>query len=772
MNWIGRSIPRSEDSALLRGFGEFTADEARNAHRLVVVRSAVARGRIRNISAPAGATIITAADLEGVKPIRALLHRPEYIPIDQPILASTHVTFVGQPVAAIIAATAEEAEDIAEEVDIEIEPEEAIVGIDQALAEGAELVHGHVPGNVMLEGNIETPDFAERMRGAAHVVEIEVRSKRQNAMPMEARGGSARIDRASGRVTFTCSVQMPHLLRTGLADVLQIPESDLRVIAPDVGGGFGQKMPLIPEYVLAVWAARHFKRDIAWIEDRRENLIAGFHSRDQLYKVRGGFDADARLVALDGDLYCDIGAYACYPVTCGVEVLMAMGELPGPYDLSAYKVRSRGIVTNTCPMAPFRGVSRPVMTFAMERLMDTAASELQISPVEIRRRNLVADFPYTTATGVQFDAGSYVETLEEAERQIDVEAFRARQTKARDQGRYLGLGFAVFNERSGFGTPVFAARMMDITLGYETVEMAMDPSGYVEARIGASPHGQGLKTALSQVIADELGLTPNDIRITSGDTDRTPYGWGTFASRSMVIAGGACKLAAMELREKIARAAARQLQTDVSEVELIDGTVRQPDTGASITISEIARAAYHSSHLFKDDIENGLTATATYDPAGTFSNACHAVIVEVDAETGEVTIERYLSVEDAGRIINPMIAEGQVHGGIAQGIANALLEEIIYDGDGNILTATLADFLVPTAAEVPTIEIHHLETINDASITGAKGLGEGGTIGAPAAVINAIADALRPIAAAPFEMPTTPQKVRELIRAGRGANHG
>ncbi|NND50158.1 MAG: molybdopterin-dependent oxidoreductase, partial [Rhizobiales bacterium] len=427
--------------------------------------------------------------------------------------------------------------------------------------------------------------------------------------------------------------------------------------------------------------------------------------------------------------------------------------------------------TNTCPMAPFRGVSRPVMTFAIERLIDTAAIELDISPVEIRRRNLVSEFPYTTATGVPFDSGSYVETLDEAERHIDVEAFRTRQAEARKQGRYLGLGFAVFNERSGFGTPVFAQRMMDITLGYETVEMAMDPSGNVEARIGASPHGQGLKTALSQVIADELGLAPDAIRIISGDTDRTPYGWGTFASRSMVIAGGACKLAAQGLRDKITRVAARQLQTEAGEVKLVDGAARIGETGASVAMSEIARAAYHSSHLFKDDIENGLTATATYDPAGTFSNACHAVIVEVDIETGEVAIERYLSVEDAGRIINPMIAEGQVHGGITQGIANALLEEIVYDEDGNILTATLADFLVPTSAEIPEIEIHHLETINDASITGAKGLGEGGTIGAPSAVVNAIADALSPIAAAPYEMPTTPRKIRELIRAGKGTAH-
>jgi carbon-monoxide dehydrogenase large subunit len=769
MSWVGRPLPRSEDLALLRGLGLFTADAARGARRLVIVRSPVARGRVIAVKPPPGATVITASDLEGVRPIRALLHRPDYIPVDQPILAADRVTHVGEPVAAVMAPSLEEAEDIADAVELEIEAEEAIIGIGAALEEGAATVHDNVPGNVLLEGRIETPGFDDGMATARQIIEIEIRSGRQSAMPMEARGGSARIDRASGRVTLTCSVQMPHMLRTGLADVLGMREADLRVVAPDVGGGFGQKMALIPEYVLVVWAARHFGVDVAWIEDRRENMIAGFHSRDQVYRLRGGFDADARIVALEGDLCCDIGAYSCYPVTCGVEVLMAMGELPGPYDLSNYKVRSRGVTTNTCPMAPFRGVSRPVMTFAIERLMDTAAARLGISPVEIRRRNLVKEFPYRTASGVVFDAGSYVESLDAAERLIDLDAFRKRQREAHRQGRLLGVGFAVFNERSGFGTPVFAARNMGITLGFETVEMAMDPSGHVEARIGASPHGQGLKTALSQVIADELGVAPEAVRVISGDTDRTPYGWGTFASRSMVIAGGACKLAAQGLQVKMARAAARLLQADADEIILADGEARVRGGGAAVAIAEVARAVYHSSHLFKDDFENALTATATYDPAGTFSNACHAAIVEVDRDTGAVTIERFLSVEDAGRLINPMIAEGQLHGGIAQGIANALYEEVVYDRDGNILTATLADYLVPTATEIPMIEVHHLETVTDASITGAKGLGEGGAIGAPAAVINAVCDALSPLGIASYEMPTTPQRIRALIRAAEAS---
>jgi carbon-monoxide dehydrogenase large subunit len=408
----------------------------------------------------------------------------------------------------------------------------------------------------------------------------------------------------------------------------------------------------------------------------------------------------------------------------------------------------------------------------MERLMDSAARRFGLDPLEIRRRNLVRTFPYRSITGLPYDEGSYLASMEAAAAAIDVPAFRRRQEAARHEGRYLGLGFSVFNERSGYGTPAFAARSMDITPGYETVEIAMDPSGHVEARIGASPHGQGLQTGLAQIIADELGIAPQAVRIVHGDTDRTPYGWGTFASRSMVISGGACKLAAQLLRGKLERVAAKLLQSAPEALVLADGVASVGDGGASIPVKAIARAAYHQSHLFKGEIENGLTATATYDPPGTYSNACHAAVVEVDAETGAVRLDRFLAVEDAGLLINPMIAEGQVHGGIAQGIANALLEEIVYDAGGNILTATLADYLPPTAAEIPTIEVHHLETITDASVTKAKGLGEGGAIGAPAAVVNAICDALAPLGVEVFEIPVTPQRLRALIRAAGGASHG
>jgi carbon-monoxide dehydrogenase large subunit len=763
-SWVGRSIRRLEDPALLMGQGRFTADLPA-ARYVRFVRSPVASGRILRIDAPAGATVITAADLAGVKPIVPMLHKFNYVPIAQPILAESVVRFVGEPIVAVLAATDAAAEDLADLVTVEIAEAVALVDAQHAFAPGAPAVHSQAPDNVIVEGAIKTPDFDSVWSSAVRHFKVAARSHRQNATPLETRGGHAAFDPATRRVTLTCATQMPHLTRTAIADLLEMPEADLRVIAPDVGGGFGQKMSLAPEYVLLVWLARKLRTSVAWIEDRRENLIASYHSRDQHLTVEGAFDAGARLIALRADVVANVGAYSCFPTTCGVEPLMAMAELPGPYDVKAYACRARGVATHTCPMAPFRGVSRPAITFVLERLMDKAANAFGIEPVEIRRRNLIDTFPHTSVTGLVFDAASYRQTLEIAAAAIDVPAFRIRQSEARVRQKYLGIGFATFSERTGYGTPAFAARGMGITPGWETVHIAMDPSGFVEARIGASPHGQGLRTTLAQIIADQLGVTPDHIRIVHGDTDRTPYGWGTFASRSLVISGGASLLAAQKVRTKLIRIAAHLLEAAPDDIVIEGAKAKVAGTDRAIPIAALARAAHHGTHQFPRDIEPGLSESATYDPPGTFSNACHAAMVEVDVETGAVKIERFVVAEDAGRIINPMIADGQIHGGVAHGIANALLEEIVYDETGNILTSTLADYLPPTAHEVPLIELHHLETLTPASVTHAKGLGEGGGIGAPAAIINAINDALSPFGILIDEMPATPRRIRAALRA-------
>jgi carbon-monoxide dehydrogenase large subunit len=766
MKWVGRAIRRLEDPALVTGRGRFTADLAA-AHYVRFVRSPVASGRILRIDAPDGAKIVRAADLAGVRPIRPMLHKFNYQPIEQPILAKEVVRFVGEPIVAVFASTNSDAEDMADRVEVEIAELPSVVDANDALSADAPRVHDtpQAMSNVVVEGHTKTADFDAVFAAASRRVQVKVRSRRQNATPLEARAAHAAFDPASGRVTLTCATQMPHLLRTAIADLLGFPEADLRVIAPDVGGGFGQKMSLPAEYVMLVWLARKLREAVAWSEDRRENLIAAFHSRDQHIALDGAFDGSGKLVALSADVVANIGAYSCFPTTCGVEPLMAMAELPGPYDFRAYACRARGVATHTCTMAPYRGVSRPVITFAIERLMDKAAAALALDPVEIRKRNLIRNFPYTSATGLVFDEGSYIETLEQAVAHVDVPAFRARQRDARAANRYLGIGFATFSERTGYGSTAFAARGTDITPGWENVEVVMDPSGLVEARIGASPHGQGLETTLAQLVADEVGIAPQQVRIVHGDTDRTPYGWGTFASRSLVISGGATMLAARKIRAKLLAIAGHVLEAAPEDIVLEDGSARVLGTDRAVAIAALARAAYHETHRFGGDITPGLSESAHYDPPGTFSNACHVAIVDVDAETGSVKIEKFLAVEDAGRIINPMIAEGQVHGGIAQGIGNALFEEIVYDTLGNIQTATLADYLPPTSGEIPPIELHHIESPAASSVTGAKGLGEGGAIGAPAAIINAVNDALTPFEVSIDEIPATPQRIRAALRA-------
>ncbi len=766
MKWAGRAIRRLEDPALVTGRGRFTADLAA-AHHLRFVRSPVASGRIVRLTAPAGAKIVTAADLDGARPIRPMLHKFDYRPIEQPLLAKDVVRFVGEPVAVVYAPSAAEAEDAADRVAIEIDELPAVVDARDALAPDAPRVHDG--GNVVVDGRIKTADFETTSAKAHRRIRLSVRSRRQNATPLEARAAHAAFDPASGRTTLTCTTQMPHLTRTALADILGFAESDLRVIAPDVGGGFGQKMSLAAEFVVLVWLARQLRASVAWCEDRRENLIAAFHSRDQHIEIEGGFDERGKLVALAADVIANIGAYSCFPTTCGVEPLMALAEMPGPYDVRAYSCRARGVATHTCTMAPYRGVSRPVITLAVERLMDRAAAAFGLSPVDIRRRNLIGRFPYTSATGLVFDEGSYIETLNKAVAHVDLPAFRARQSAARSRRRYLGIGFATFSERTGYGSPAFAARGMEITPGWETVEVIMDPSGRVEARIGASPHGQGLRTTLAQLVADQLGIAPHDVRVIHGDTDRTPYGWGTFASRSLVIAGGASVLAAQKIRDKLLVIASHVLETAPGDIVLENGNAKVSGTDRMVAVAALARAAYHQTQLFKD-MTPGLSASAHYDPPGTFSNACHVAIVDVDIETGRVVLEKFLAVEDAGRIINPLIAEGQVQGGIAQGIGNALFEEIVYDRQGNIQTATLADYLPPTSCEIPPLELQHVETPAASSVTGAKGLGEGGAIGAPAAILNAVNDALSPFGASIDEIPATPQRIRAVLRAAESGN--
>lgn len=771
--WTGQPVRRMEDPAILRGWGTYVGDvAARDTTCLYAafVRSPVAAGRIRSISAPPGVRLVTAADLAGVQPIAPELFRPDYVRVEMPVLAADVVRFVGEPVALVLAESAALAEDALDTVTVEIEPTQPVLDAAAAVQPDSPLVHDAAfPGdpNTTVDARLTTPGYEAAVAEAHTVVELEVSCGRQSAMPMEARASHAAVDRATGRVTLHTGTQMPHVVRTGICDCLGLDEDLLRVVAPDVGGAFGAKMSLAREDVALVFLARRLRRNIAWIETREENFLASWHSREQRYQLRAAFTEDGVLTALGADIVADVGAYSCYPVTFGVEPLMAMAELPGPYTFAEYSVRSRAVLSNKCPIAPYRGVSRPVQTLAAERLMDVAARRLGLDPVTIRQRNLVEKYPHTSPTGLVLDQASHQEALVEAAEQVDLTGFRERQRRARAEGRWLGIGFSCFAERTGYGTPAFAARSMAITPGYERVHMAMDPSGGVVLRIGASPHGQGLRTSLAQLVADRLGMRPEEIRVISGDTDATPYGWGSFGSRAMVISGGASALAADTLRQRLVDIAADQLECDPDDVELGGGRATVRGTGIGLPLRQLARLAHHNSHRLRAGDLPALEVSATYNPGGTFSNACHVAEVEVDELTGAVRITRFLVVEDAGLLVNPAIVDGQVHGGVVQGIANALYEELLYDDRGVLVTTSLMDYLPPTLAETPDIEIVHLASVSDATLTGAKGVGEGGTIGAPAAVLNAISDALSPLGIELTHLPATPSRVRSAIRSAQ-----
>jgi len=773
-NWVGQSIRRVEDPAILRGWGNYVADIAAHDKCLyaVFVRSTHASGRIVSVTAPPGVHVVTSADLEGVQPIAPVLNRPDYVKVEMSILAHEIVRFTGEPVAMVLATTQAEAEDAAELVSVEIEPLRPVLDAAEAILDGSPLVHdASFPGdpNTVVDGRLTTEGYETALSNAAHVIEMRVSCSRQSAMPMEARAAHVAYDRASGRTTLNVTTQMPHVIRTGICDSLGIPEDLLRVIAPDVGGAFGAKMSLAREDVALVHTARRLRQNIAWIETREENFMAAWHSREQSYDITGAFTADGSLVALGADIVADVGAYSCYPVTYGVEPLMACAELPGPYQIQEYSVRARAVLSNKCPIAPYRGVSRPVQTLALERLMDVAATEIGIDRITLRERNLVSAYPHRTPSGLVLDESSHLEALVQAVDVTGGEDFEHRQRQALTEGRYIGLGFSCFAERTGYGTPAFAARAMAITPGYEQVQLALDPSGNLVLRIGASPHGQGLRTTLAQVVADEIGVDPSIIRVIHSDTDATPYGWGSFGSRSMVIAGGATKIASGQMREKIARVAAEMMECAPEDVELRAGAAWVRGADASIGLSNVARFAHHSSHLLPEGELPGMETAATYDPGGTFSNAVHVAEVEVDPTSGAVTISRFVVIEDAGVLVNPAIVDGQVHGGVAQGIANALYEELIYDDRGVLVTTSLMDYLPPTANEVPTLEIHHIETSSDQTLTGAKGAGEGGAIGAPAAVLNAVCDALSPFGVNLFHIPSTPHMIRAAIRGAESA---
>lgn len=772
---VGRSVARKEDDRYLRGRGEYIADiRLAGMLELAFVRSPLAHARILSVTKPkhAAAQVFTAADLQGVRPITALSGLPGFKPSSQPVLAYEKVRHVGEPIAVCVAASRAEAEDIASAVDVAFAELPAVTDMLAARDPVSALVHDHWGDNVFLETRVEA-DLAPVRASADVVVRRTLRTARQCMSPIEGRGVVAVWDRRIDQLVLTTATQMPHIVRTGLAGCLGLSEEQVRIVAPDVGGGFGYKGILLTEEVVAGFLARRLDRPVRWIEDRREQLTGNANCREHHYEITGYADRNGRLLAIDCEATVDAGAYSLYPFSACLEAAQVASILPGPYMMQTYRCITWSAASNKPGILPYRGVARAGVCYAIETVMDGIADATGLEPHEVRLRNLIpADaMPYDNITRKHFDSGDYPECLRRLVAAIDVPAVRARQRTRQPGDPYIGVGLSIFCEQAAHGTSIYAGWGIPMVPGFEQAVARMTPDGGLELRVGIQSHGQGLETTLAQVAHEILGLPIERIRVVHGDTALTPYSTGTWGSRCAVMAGGAVAEACRALLPRIARIGAHLLQVPADSVTVGGGRVGAD--AASVAIEEVARTWYlRPQDLPPDVAPGGLEVTQGFKPqrdSGTFSYAAHAVVVAVDAEMGDVSILDYAICEDGGVLINPMIVDGQVIGGLAQGIGTALYEEMPFDASGQPLASTLADYMLPGATEVPAPRLSHMETPSPYTTFGQKGLGEGGAIGPPAAIANAVNDALRPLGARVDALPITPRRVLEAIFAARGA---
>jgi len=774
---IGEPIRRKEDPRLLKGGGRYLHDlTLPGLLHLAFVRSPHAHAAVCTVDAtparqvPGVVAVLAAADLP-LRPIEPEFAGDEYHGAGWPPLAGERVRFVGEPVAVVAASDRYLAEDAVDIVEVSYDPLPVIASVEAARRPDAPRVHDGVSGNLYFRRNHVHGDVAHVFAAAAVVVGGTFRHQRLAGAPLEGRGIVAQWN-PTGRLTVWASTQVPHLLRAGLARFLGVPDSAVRVIAPDVGGGFGPKMHLYPEDLVACAVARVLGHPTKWIEDRRENLLTMTQAREQVIDAQLAADRDGRLLALRAQIACDSGAYSVYPLTAALEPMGTAQIMPGPYRLPAYAYSTMAIATHKAPVGAYRGVGMTVGVFVMERLIDKLASATGIDAVEVRRRNFLQpeEFPYTAPSGLVYDSARVGETLEAALAAFDYDRARREQARLRTAGRMVGIGISAFVEYTGLGSKTFLRRGMREVRGDDSAVVNVDASGNVRASVSTPSQGQGHETAFAQLVGGALGLSPDEVQVVPVDTDVVPMGTGTFASRGLVAGGGALLQAAARVKSKALLIAAHLLEASPHDIEGAAGrfNVRgSPERG--VTWAEVARAAYLPGPGLPADIEPGLEAAATYDPPpAAFSNGVHAAMVEVDQETGQVSVLRYAIAEDCGRLINPAIVEGQIHGGLAQGLGEALLEQVIYDAAGQPLTGTFMDYLLPTAMEMPPVRIVHLETPSPITAGGFKGMGESATIGAPACVANAVSDAL---GQAVDELPISPPRVLERLRGG-GAGPG
>ncbi len=763
---FGEGIRRNEDPRLLRGKGLFVDDVQRpDMLHGAVVRSPHAHARILRIDTSKAAAlpgvemVLTAEDLGKLNgPLPILIpHDDLKHPRTQSALAKEKVRHVGEAVAFVVAINRYVAEDAADLVEVEYEALPVAADLEAAAAPDAPKVHDEIPSNVGGHYVRNVGDYAGvRARPGVHIYQERFRLDRGTASPMETRGVVAIPE--GENLTMYVSTQAPISLRGGLANWFSIPEMNFRLIAPDVGGGFGPKvMMFYPEEVLVPFAALRLRRPVKWIEDRREHFFATTQEREQVHDAEVVFDDQGILLGLKTSLLHDSGAYTPY----GIQVpIISITTLPGPYRLRNYSVEFKAVYTNKPTVTPYRGAGRPHGVFVMERMMDRIAEKLGLDPLEVRKRNFIQpdEFPWDTGLIYQdwapckYDSGNYPELARKLEALVDIPAVRAMQAEARKDGRFIGLGMAFYVEGSGPGP-------------YEGVKVRIEPSGKVLVATGVGTQGQGHFTTFAQVVADQIGVDVKDIHVSTGDTAAISFGIGTFASRAAVIVGNAAYLAGQALAERAKMIAAHFLECDAADIELADGHARVKGAPSrALSLGELARRANPLRGTLQFGGEPGLEVTKFFSPQqSTFPAGAHAAVVEVDPATGFMKILRYCVVHDCGTLINPMIVEGQIHGGVAQGIGGAFYEKLVFDENGQLLTTTFADYLLPTATEMPKVEIDHIETKSPLNPLGIKGAGEAGVIPCAAVFANAFEDALKEYGIRISEMPLNPAKLRTLI---------
>lgn len=776
ISYIGRSLRRREDRRLLTGQGQFVADIVlpRMAHA-VLVRSPLAHARIRSVDlsrARAAAGVLAA--LNGADLLQLLPPVPEgqislprkwqnvvqhkFLSPSEPLLAHDKVRHVGEAIAIIVAETRYQAEDAAELVIADLEELPAVVDPEAALTSDAPIIHERYGTNLIGEFSIERGDVAGAFARAPHRLKRRFYHHRYAAVPIECRGVLAEYDRRTDSATIWSSTQVVHWVRREAAGILGLPEARVRVIAPDVGGGFGGKGHVYPEDLLMPFLARRLGRPVRWIEDRREHLMSATHSRDQWHDLEVAFDNDGRVLALRDDYLVDCGAWN--PIGSGVAYNTAV-HLTGPYKIESLAVRGRIAVTNKVPNAPYRGAGRPEACFAMERTIDLVARTLGIEPAEVRRRNMIRaeEMPhevgllYRDGEPIVYDSGDYPQALELALEAVGgVPAFRERQAAARREGRHLGLGIGCYIEGTGVGP-------------YESALVRIEPGGKVYVTGGAAPQGQGMETIFAQIAADIWKVTPDDVVVSLADTSAIAVGFGTMASRSTVTFSGAIHQASGKLREKVFAIAATMLECAPADLELRDGGVGIVGVpGRKVSLSDVARAARPGwDHGRPEGVEAGLEETSYWEPPTvTWSYAAHTAIVEIDRETGRVAIEDYAIAHDCGVVVNPLLVEGQIRGGTVQGLGGILFEGIAYDANGQLLSGSLMDYALPAATDVPGMQVAHLHSPSPLNPLGVKGVGEGGAVAPPAAIANAVCDALSQFG---VEVNATPVRPEQLARA-------